>query len=71
MKEHTQVAPDLRDGLVSQSTHSDVYSLGRILNTVNRKKMKVKGLVSTIKQCLSYHSHDRPSLEQVLEKIKE
>ena len=71
LKEHTQVAPDLRDGLLSRSTHSDVYSLGRIMNTVNRKKTKSKSLVATIKQCLSYHSHDRPSLQAVLGKLME
>ena len=61
MKEHTQVTPGLHYGLVSQSTHNDVYSLGRI---PEYSKSKGKALVGTVKQCLSYHSHDRrPSLE--------
>ena len=29
--EHPQVALDLRDGLVSQSNSTDIYSFGRIL----------------------------------------
>ena len=32
---HVHIAPDLRDGLCRQSTHSDIYSLGRILHIVN------------------------------------
>ena len=34
-KEHPQVAPDLRDGLVGQSEMTDIYSLGRIMKRCN------------------------------------
>ncbi len=63
--EHTQVAPDLRDGLVSQSIRSDVYSLGRIMKKMNSSVIKSRELVHVIKECLSYHAHNRPSLETI------
>ena len=33
-KEHSQIAPDLGDGLVPQSVATDVYSLGRIFKKI-------------------------------------
>ena len=65
IKEHTQVAPDLRDGLVLQSTQSDIYSLGRIMKKMNSIVIKSTELAHVIKECLSYHAHDRPSLETI------
>ena len=32
---HPHIAPDLHNGLCRQSVMSDVYALGRIINTVN------------------------------------
>ena len=34
---HPQVAPDVRHGLNKQSKASDVYSVGRILSSINEK----------------------------------
>lgn len=65
-KEHTQIAPDVRDGLVAQSTQSDIYSLGRILKKVNSRVMKSTKLTEIVKQCLSYHGHNRPSIDCIM-----
>ena len=66
-KEHTQIAPDLRDGLVLQSYSTDTYSLGRIIKRVNSVVIKSSSLLTFCRQILSYHSHDRPNLQSVLQ----
>ena len=33
---HPQIAPDLRNGHCHQSTHSDVYSVGRVLQQISK-----------------------------------
>lgn len=65
-KEHPQVAPDLRDGLVQQSQATDIYSLGRILKRCNSVLLHSPDLSTQIRKILSYHSHDRPELKSVL-----
>ena len=59
---HTQIAPDLRDGLVKQSVHTDTYSLGRIFKKTNSTVIKSAPFGMLVKDCLQYHSHCRPSL---------
>ena len=61
-KEHPQVAPDLRDGLVRQSISTDIFSLGRIMKRCNSVIMHSSELSPLIRQALSYHSQDRPSI---------
>ena len=33
-RHHCHIAPDLHDGLCKQSTESDIFSLGKILNLI-------------------------------------
>ena len=65
-KEHPQVAPDLRDGLVPQSESTDIYSLGRIVKRCNSVVLHSANLLSSIRCALSYHSRDRPDIEAIL-----
>ena len=65
-KEHPQVAPDLRDGLVKQTISSDIFSLGRIMKRCNSVMIQSSELSPLIRQALSYHSRDRPSIEAIL-----
>ena len=65
-KEHPQVAPDLRDGLVRQSISTDIFSLGRIMKCCNSVVMHSSELSPLIRRALSYHSQDRPSIEAIL-----
>ncbi len=67
--EHSQIAPDLRDGHVKQSTATDVYSLGRIIKKMNRCVIKDDKISIIVKQCLLYHSHSRPSMKKIIESL--
>ena len=69
--EHTQISPDLRDGLVKQRVATDVYSLGRIMKRTNQLIIKSTNLRLMIKQCLQYHSHNRPTVVEVISKLEE
>lgn len=64
--EHTHIAPDLRDGLVLQSTATDVYSFGKILKRCNLTVIQSTKLPEIIRKVLSYHSKDRPCLQSIL-----
>lgn len=64
--EHTHIAPDLRDGLVTQSVQTDVYSYGRVLKRCNSLIIQSTKLRKFCRQVLSYHSYDRPSLDKIL-----
>lgn len=69
-KEHPQIAPDLRDGLVPQSTATDVYALGRIIKKINHSLLLQHDDVFRLsKQSLAYHSHERPTLSHIAEAI--
>ena len=48
-----QIAPDLCDGLVAQSIHTDVYSLDRILNILGKCIIEEDALLTLIKQTLN------------------
>jgi serine/threonine protein kinase len=65
-KEHPQIAPDLRDGHVKQSVSSDLFSLGRIMKRCNSVVIHSTELSPLIRQALSYHCRDRPSIEAIL-----
>lgn len=69
-KEHSQIAPDLREGEVKQSVLSDVYSLGRVFKKVNNMVLGADCLGDIIKRSLSYYSSDRPSLSELLVSLK-
>ena len=59
-KHHPQTAPDLRNGHCRQSMYSDVYSIGRVLEQVNKKFLNIPVLYSYTKLCTSYLCTDRP-----------
>ena len=58
---HPQAAPDLRDGLCSQPKASDVYSFGRIINSISKKKLTLPALSAISEQCLQYSGQDNPT----------
>ena len=69
--EHSHIAPDLRDGLVAQSVATDIYSCGRVIKQCNLiviRSIKLKEFNRTI---LSYHSNDRPQLDNICNVLKE
>ena len=66
-EEHTHIAPDLRDGLVSQqcqqiSTHM-VESLSNVITSLVIRSIKLKDFSRII---LRYNSSDRPKLDNIL-----
>ena len=58
---HPQIAPDLRDGHCSQSFASDIYSIGRVLNEVNQKILKLPVVNSFSSMCKEYLCSNRPN----------
>ena len=68
--DHSQIAPDLRDGLVKQSTATDVFSLGRIIKKMNRRVIKDAKINNIVQECLQYHSHSRPSVKKIIECLR-
>lgn len=71
-KRYPQVAPDLRDGLVSQSAKSDVYSFGRIIKVIVRN---TPSIVAESYRCLinattKYNASERPDIDTVLTFLK-
>ena len=59
---HSHIAPDLRDGLCAQSTLSDVYSFGRLLNKVVKSYFpEHTGLHDLSTKCMEYNSALRPN----------
>ena len=66
-KEHSQVAPDLRDGLVVQSHLTDIYSFGRIVKRVNSIIIHSSSLQAFCKQIMNYHSSERPTHQLIKE----
>ena len=70
-KEHSQIAPDLRDGLVPQSAATDVYSLGRIFKKIVHSLFHLQhdAVKKIAKQSLTYHSHERPSVFHIVEVV--
>ena len=55
-----------RDGLVQQCQATDIYSLGRILKRCNSVLLHSPEFSTQIRKVLSYHSRDRPELENIL-----
>ena len=64
---HMHIAPDLRDGLCVQSTSSDVYSFGKLLNkTVNSHLAEHTELNDLSNKCMQYHHASHPKLHSIL-----
>lgn len=55
---HPQIAPDIRDGHCKQSKASDIYSVGRIIDIINKHKLSIPLLHTMSQKCLQY---DRPT----------
>ena len=62
-KEHQRIAPDLRDGIPNQSTSTDVYSFGRVVNRIFIHSSSMEELV---KKCLCYSSSNRPTISEII-----
>ena len=69
---HPHIAPDLRDGQCPQSTSSDIFSLGRIINLVNdtAASLQQKSLQELSQKCMQYHMHERPNILFVKECVQ-
>ena len=63
---HPQVAPDLRDGIQSQCTGTDIYSVGRIVAEIHRLSLPLPVLKSLSEMCLVYVSSKRPTSDDML-----
>lgn len=50
--EHSHVAPDLRDGVISQSKASDVYAIGQLIYYVYKKAHLSKLLQSYVQHTM-------------------
>ena len=59
---HPHIAPDLRDG---QCKGSDVFAFGRVIASINNKKLLLPALTSMSQLCLKYDATDRPSTENL------
>ena len=63
---HSHIAPDLRNGLCRQSAMSDVYALGRIINTVNGiSYLQNKDLQEFSETCMHYNEKSRPEMSAI------
>ena len=61
---HPHIAPDVTDDTSKQSQQSDVYSLGRVLHSIN-KKSTIPAMESLMNMCLQYHFRDRPTTSKI------
>ena len=65
---HPHIAPDVRDGLCSQCTLSDIFSFGRIILMV-ATLLEDESLRTLSKQCLQYNSSLRPCGNQLKQSL--
>ena len=69
---HPPIAPDLRNGLCRQSAMSDVYALGRIINTVNGiSYLQNKNLQEFSETCMHYNEKSRPEMSAIEKNINQ
>lgn len=61
IKRYSHIAPDLVNGHCTQSTSSDVYSVGKIITQVNNK-LCIPALKSLGAQCNEYNCTKRPTV---------
>lgn len=63
---HPHIAPDLRDGISSQSPSSDIYSLGRIMEAINTSSLLNCDIVTKLSiDCMQYDGHLRPDAKSL------
>ena len=60
-RRYPHIAPDLIDGYCKQSTGSDVYSVGRVVLSIN-SKLSIPALNSLSEQCSEYMCTKRPTI---------
>ena len=60
---YPHIAPDLIDGHCKQSPSSDVYSVGRVIATINTK-INISALTSLLTQCNGYNYLKRPTIDK-------
>jgi serine/threonine protein kinase len=64
-KHYPQIAPEVRIGHETQSFSSDIYSLGRVIKKINTEILDIPCICSLAELCLSSHSSNRPSAEEL------
>ena len=69
-REHTQIAPDLRDGHTAQSQATDIYSLGRVIKKVNQTVLHSEEVTSIAKEALNYYSYNRPTISHIITRLE-
>ena len=68
---HPHIAPDLRDGLCSQSVPSDIFSLGRVISIINSVfSLKNETLNGLSHRCMQYHTHLRPDILYIKQAVQ-
>ena len=65
-REHTQIAPDLRDRHTAQSQATYIYSLGRVIKKVNQTVLHSEEVTSIAKEALNYYSCNRPTISHII-----
>ena len=60
-RKYPHIAPDLINGHCKQSTSSDVYSVGRVILSIN-SKLSIPALNSLSEQCSEYMCTKRPTI---------
>ena len=64
---HTHIAPDLRDGVCTQSVSSDIYSFGKLVNgLIKSHVLRNTELEDLSYKCMQYHYTSRPNLHSIL-----
>lgn len=77
--QHPHLAPEIIDGVVKQSTTSDMYSIGKVLqficdkhkNVTEEEKHYISKLKSVAEQCTSDKIFSRPPAFLLLEALKD
>lgn len=66
VRDHPQVAPEVREGHQKQNKYSDMYSLGRVINKVNEKTLQLPDLSSYSCLCTQDRYSERPTSSDLL-----
>jgi len=68
---HPHIAPDLRDGLCSQSESSDIFSVGRVISIINSESsLKNETLNGLSHRCMQYDMHLRPDILYIKQAVQ-
>ena len=69
---HPHIAPDLRDGVCTQSVQSDVYSFGRMIKLINGvTHLQKEELDLLSNKCMQHHNYLRPEMYTIVESIEQ